>query len=69
MVGKADQTSLPAVSVCVVIGDSMLSMNTAEYKRLIATEAFRLLRPGGRYELAVIPEDMPSGQYRSLLKF
>ncbi len=65
VVGKADQTSLPAASASVVIGEAMLSMNTAEHKRLIATEAFRLLRAGGRYgihELAVVPENMPADQ-------
>lgn len=63
--GRVDQTSLLAASASVVIGEAMLSMQTAEHKRLIAAEAFRLLRPGGRYgihELAVVPEDMPADQ-------
>lgn len=65
VVGRADQTSLPAASASVVIGEAMLSMQTAEHKRLIAAEAFRLLRPGGHYgihELAVVPDNMPSEQ-------
>ncbi len=65
VVGRADQTSLPAASASVVIGEAMLSMNTAEHKHMIASEAFRLLRSGGRYgihELAVIPENMPADQ-------
>lgn len=65
VVGRADQTSLPSASASVVIGEAMLSMQTAEHKRLIAAEAFRLLRPGGRYgihELAVVPDDMPADQ-------
>jgi len=44
-------------------------MQTAEHKHLIANEAFRLLRPGGRYgvhELAVIPDDMPPHQQREI---
>ena len=42
-------------------------MQTAEHKRLIAAEAFRLLRSGGRYgiyELAIVPDDMPACQRR-----
>jgi SAM-dependent methyltransferase len=68
-VGRADQTNLPSGSASVVIGEAMLSMQTAEHKRLIAAEAFRLLRPGGRYgihELAVIPDDMPADQKREI---
>jgi cyclopropane fatty-acyl-phospholipid synthase-like methyltransferase len=68
-VGRADRTSLPAASASVVIGEAMLSMQTAEHKRLIAAEAFRLLRPGGRYgihELAVVPADMPVDQRREI---
>ena len=69
VVGRADQTSLPSASASVVIGEAMLSMNTAEHKRVIATEAFRLLRSGGRYgihELAVIPDDMPAARKQEI---
>lgn len=69
VVGRAGQTSLPSGSASVVIGEAMLSMQTAEHKRLIAAEAFRLLRSGGRYgihELAVIPDDMPAEQKRDI---
>ena len=68
-VGRADRTSLPAQSASVVVGEAMLSMQTAEHKRLIAAEAFRLLRPGGRYgihELAVVPADMSVDQRREI---
>jgi hypothetical protein len=44
-------------------------MQTAEHKRLIAAEAFRLLRSRGRYgihELAVVPDDMPLEQQREI---
>lgn len=63
VVGRADQTNLPSGSASVVIGEAVLSMQTAEHKRLIATEAFRLLRSGGRYgihELALVPDDIPA---------
>ena len=61
MAGRADQTSLPSGSASVVVGEAMLTMQTAEYRRLIAAEAYRLLRPGGRYaihELAIVPGDI-----------
>jgi hypothetical protein len=67
VVGRADQTNLPSGPVSVVIGEAMLSMQIAEHKRLIAAEAFRLLRSGGRYgihELAIVPDDMPACQRR-----
>ncbi len=65
VVGRADQTGLPSASANVVIGEAMLSMQTAEHKRLIAAEAFRLLRSGGRYgihELAIVPGEMSAEQ-------
>lgn len=69
VVGRADQTDLASGSASAVIGEAMLSMQMAEHKRLIATEAFRLLRSGGRYgihELAVVPDDMPAGHQREI---
>ncbi len=69
VVGRADQTSLPSESASVVIGEAMLSMQTAEQKRLIAAEAFRLLRPGGRYgihELAVTPDNLLPDRQREI---
>lgn len=65
VVGAADRTTLPAGSASIVLGEAMLSMQTHEHKRRIATEAFRLLRAGGRYgihELAVTPDFMPTAR-------
>jgi SAM-dependent methyltransferase len=69
VIGAADATNLPAGSASVVVGEAMLSMNTQEQKRRIAAEAFRLLRPGGRYgihELCIIPDDMPADQKQDI---
>ena len=44
-----------------MIGEAMLSMQTAATKRAIIHEAWRLLRRGGRYlihELAVTPDSL-----------
>jgi SAM-dependent methyltransferase len=69
IVGTADRTGLPPASASVVVGEAMLSMNTATHKRLIAAEAFRLLRPGGRYgihELAIVPDGMPPDRQQEI---
>jgi len=69
VIGAADKTDLPAGSASVVIGEAMLSMNTQEQKQRIAAEAFRVLRPGGRYgihELCVVPDDMPPRQKQDI---
>lgn len=62
IVGGADHTNLAGGCASVVLGEAMLSMNTQAHKEQIVREAFRLLRPGGRYgihELAVVPDEMP----------
>ena len=59
--GKAEDTQLPAGCASVVVGEAMLSMQTPTQKRHILAEAFRLLRPGGRYgihELNLVPDDL-----------
>lgn len=68
-IGAAEATGLPANAASVVLGEAMLSMNTQEHKQRIAAEAFRILRPGGRYgihELCVIPDDMPARQKQQI---
>lgn len=60
--GSAEQTGLPGQSATVVYGEAMLTMQGPEQKRRIAAEAFRLLKPGGRYgihELSLTPDDLP----------
>lgn len=61
-VGSAAQTGLPDQSATVVYGEAMLTMHGPQQKRDIVHEAFRLLKPGGRYgihELAFTPDDLP----------
>jgi len=49
VVGTAQKTGLPNECATVVFGEAMLTMQTNEKKLQIAKEAFRLLKPGGRY--------------------
>lgn len=61
VVGSAENTGLADASATVVLGEAMLTMNPAAHKQRIAREAFRLLRPGGRYgihELCLQPDDL-----------
>ncbi|MFZ0835182.1 MAG: methyltransferase domain-containing protein [Mycobacterium sp.] len=57
--GNASATGMPDATADVVIGEAMLTMQTDAHKAEIVAEAFRLLRPGGRYaihELALTPD-------------
>ena len=49
VVGSASDTGLPDQCATVVYGEAMLTMQTAEMKRHIVREAYRLLKSGGRY--------------------
>lgn len=61
VIGLADNTELPDATATVVYGEAMLSMQTPEQKSSIVREAYRLLKPGGRYgihELCLIPNEV-----------
>ncbi len=66
---SAESTQLESNSASVVYGEAMLSMQTPEQKRRITAEAFRLLKPGGRYgihELALRPDDIGDAARKDL---
>ena len=61
LVGRAEETGLPAKSASVLYGEAMLTMQTAAQKTSIVAEAARVLRAGGRYgihELSLKPDDL-----------
>ena len=61
LVGRAEETGLPAASATVVYGEAMLTMQSAAQKAAIVAEATRVLRAGGRYgihELSLEPDDL-----------
>src|SRR4051812_47977650 len=61
IVGSAAETALPDAMATVVYGEAMLTMQTDEMKRNIIGEAYRLLKPGGRYgihEMCMMSDDL-----------
>jgi SAM-dependent methyltransferase len=59
--GEAAKTGRPDSSADVIVGEAMLTMQTDRHKAEIASEALRVLRPGGRYaihELAIEPDEV-----------
>jgi SAM-dependent methyltransferase len=66
---SAESTHLESSSVTIAYGEAMLSMQTPEQKRRIVAEAFRLLKPGGRYaihELALLPDEIGDAARRGM---
>ena len=61
IVSSAQNSDLADGSADVVMGEAMLSMQSDDNKKRIIDEAFRILRPGGRYgihELSLKPEGL-----------
>jgi hypothetical protein len=61
VVGNASNSGLPSESASVVYGEAMLTMQPEETKRAIVREAFRLLKPRGRYgihEMCLTADDV-----------
>lgn len=59
--GTAQHTGLEADSADVVLGEAFLTMQSDDNKASIVAEAFRILRPGGRYglhELCLRPDGL-----------
>jgi SAM-dependent methyltransferase len=68
-VGEADATGLPDGAASVLYGEAMLTMQPPEGKRRIVREAFRCLRPGGRYgihEMMLQPDDIDRDRIRQI---
>lgn len=71
VVGTADAIDLADHAASVVVGEAMLTMHPQVHKQRIVAEAFRVLRPGGRYgihELCIYPDDMPGEHKRTIDK-
>lgn len=65
LVGDAEQTGLPETWATVVYGEAMLTMQRPPQKQRIVREAYRVLKPGGRYgihELCLVPDDLDEGK-------
>lgn len=63
--GTATATGLPDSSASVAYGEALLTMHTAAQKSAIVGEAFRVLKPDGRYgihELALTPDELPDAR-------
>jgi ubiquinone/menaquinone biosynthesis C-methylase UbiE len=61
LVGTAEETGLDDQSATVIYGEAMLTMQPPAQKVRIVHEAYRVLRPGGRYgihELSLTPDTL-----------
>jgi len=69
VIGLAEDTKLPSASTTVVYGEAMLSMQPPQQKAGIVREAYRLLKPGGRYgihELCLVPNELSEDTKREI---
>lgn len=67
--GLAQKTGLPGACADVVYGEAMLTMQAETTKREIVREAYRLLKPGGRYgihELCLHPDGLPGEEHEAI---
>ncbi|MEM1206928.1 MAG: class I SAM-dependent methyltransferase [Acidobacteriota bacterium] len=71
LTGDAADTQLPPGEASVVFGEAFLTMQPAAQKKKILEEAFRLLRPGGRYgfhELGLCPDSLSEEEQTAIQK-
>lgn len=69
--GDASATGLDDASTDVAIGEAMLTMQSDRHKAEIVAEAFRVLRPGGRYaihELSLNPDTLADDEKTEIRK-
>ncbi|MGO2140556.1 MAG: class I SAM-dependent methyltransferase [Leucobacter sp.] len=67
----AAATGFDSDSADVVFGEAMLTMHADRSKQTMMAEAFRVLRPGGRYvihELGLTPDGLPEETKREIQK-
>ncbi len=71
IVGRAEDTGLPAATATVMYGEAMLTMHTPGQKAAIIREAYRVLQPGGRYgihELCLVPDTLDATTKEAILQ-
>ena len=71
LIGRAEETGLPDATATVVYGEAMLTMQTPSKKQQIVQEAFRMMKPTGRYgihELCLVPEDLDEDTKQEIQK-
>ena len=71
LIGRAEKTGLSDATATVVYGEAMLTMQTPGKKQQIVQEAFRLIKPTGRYgihELCLVPDDLDENTKQEIQK-